>query len=99
MFKLDQETNKIMMIFKTVEEKQIVASMLSEITVKIGLERKSPILFYYYGKNEPDFVTASCINLGLLNLMAEDFFIVKEVMGYKIVMNFLKSKERFLKIV
>ncbi|MBU3217799.1 hypothetical protein LL033_09990 [Clostridium estertheticum] len=99
MFKLDQETKDIMIIFKTIEEKQIIADMLSVIVVKIGLERESSMLFHYYGKDQPDFVISACIALGLINMMEEDFYIVKEVMGYKIVMNFLKSKKRFLKIV
>jgi len=99
MFKLDKETNNKMIIFKTIQEKQIIADMLSEIVVKIGSERESLVLMHYYGKDQPDFVISACIALGLLNLMEEDFYIVKEVMSYKIVMNVLKSKKRFLEIV
>jgi len=99
MFKVDQKTNKKIIVFKTIEEKQSVADTLSELTVKIGLEKESKVLLHYYGADEPDFVTASCISFGLMNLMEEDFYIVKEVMSYKIVLNFLKSKKRYLEVV
>jgi hypothetical protein len=99
MFKLDQETNQIMRIFKTIKEKQKVADMLSELTVKVGLEKKSKVLRHYYGTDEPDFVTASCICFGLLNFMEEDFFIVKEVLSYKIVVAFLNGKKKYSEIV
>lgn len=99
MFKLDQETNNILMIFKTIEEKQSVADMLSELTVKIGLQKNSKVLRHYYGIDEPKFVIASCISFGLLNLMEEDFYIIKEVISYKVVLNFLKSKKRYLELV
>jgi len=99
MFKLDQETKNIMKIFKTIEEKQSIADMLSELTVKIGIEINSKVLRHFYGTDEPDFVIASCISFGLLNLMEEDFYIVKEIISYKIVVSFLKSKKRYLETV
>lgn len=99
MFELDNETNKIMKIFKTIEEKKIVADELSELTVKHGLEEKSSVLSHFYPDNEPDFITASCISFGLLNLMEEDFYIVKEVLSYDLVMSYLDKKKKYIKMV
>ncbi|WP_291637741.1 hypothetical protein [Clostridium sp.] len=99
MFELDNETNKIMRIFKTIEDKQSVADSLSKLTVKIGLEKKSSLLSHYYGEDEPDFIKVSCISFGLINLMEEDFYIIKEVLGYRIVFDFLKGKIKYLEIL
>lgn len=99
MFEIDNETNKIMMIFKTIEDKKSVADTLSELTVKIGLEKGSTVLRHYYGTDEPDLITASCISFGLINLMEEDFYVVKEVLSYRVVFDFLKHKIKYLGIV
>ena len=99
MFELDKETNKIIRIFKTIEEKQSLADALSKLTVKVGFEKESKVLRHYYAADEPDFITASCISFGLINLMEEDFYIVKEVLGYKRVLPFLDKKKKYIEIV
>ena len=99
MFETDNETNRIIMIFKTIEDKQSVADTLSALTVKVGLEKDSTVLRHYYETDESDLITASCINFGLINLMEEDFYVVKEVLGHKIVFDFLKGKIKYFEIV
>lgn len=99
MFELDKETNKIMTIFKTIEEKQNVADSLAKFTVKSGLVKKSTVLQHYYGEDEPDFIKVSCISFGLIHLMEEDFYIVKEVLGYDIVLSYLKVRKKYINII
>jgi hypothetical protein len=88
MFELDDETKKIMKVFKTIKEKQVVANRLATLTVKIGLEEQSDVLKHYYNDYEAHYI-ATAIELGLLNLIGEDFYIIKKILGYKIVLSFL----------
>ena len=99
MFELDKETTKIMRIFKTIEEKESVADTLSNLTVKIGLEKGSTVLRHYYGKNEPDLVISSCICFGLINLMQEDFYVVKEVLGSETVCSILNDNKKYIEML
>ena len=96
MFIMEKETKKIMMSFKTIKNKQQIADILAYQTVDKGRKEKSKILFKYYMNDEPDFVTISCISFGLINLMEEDFYIIKEVLGYEYIINFLDEQDKFL---
>ena len=99
MFEIDIETSKLIRLFKRIKEKKVVADSLSALTVKIGLEGQSAVLKHYYDGNEPDFITASCISFGLQHLMEEDFYIVKEVLGYDIVLSHLDKRKKYLEVV
>lgn len=97
--KTDKNTIKIINAFKTVINKQKVADRLATETVKKGLREKNPVFVKFYGKNEPEFVTITCISFGLMQLIHEDFYIIKEVLGYDYVINVLNKSSRFLRII
>lgn len=98
-YTLDKETIIIMKNFKTVINKQIIANRLAKETVEKGLKENSKVLKHYYDKNEPADVTVACISFGLMQLMEEDFYIIKEVLGYDYIMNILDNTDNFLKLV
>lgn len=99
MFKIDKETEKLMKLFKTVSNKQEVADKIAEMTVNTGINTNSKVFQHYYGEYEPEFVTMTCISFGLMHMMPEDFYIMKEVLGYNYVYEFLYNQDRYLNIV
>ena len=99
MFTVDKNTEKLMKMFKTISNKQGVADQIAEMTVNIGIKNKSEVFQHFYGTQEPEFVTMTCISFGIMNMMPEDFYIVKEVLGYDYVYNFFDEQDKYLKII
>ncbi|MBZ9624389.1 hypothetical protein G9F71_016170 [Clostridium sp. FP2] len=96
---LNAENNRLMNVFKTIINKEETANILANKTVTKGIEENSPVLQHFYGEDEPAIVTASCISFGLINFMAEDFYTVKEVLGYNYVLKLLHGTKNFISIV
>jgi len=95
----DKHTNKIMLIFKTIIDKQFTANTIANKAVRVGRKNKSEILIKFYGEDEQDSITSACISFGLTNLMESDFYIIIEILGYKYMLSFLQRQNRYLKIV
>ncbi len=95
----DGENNRLINVFKNITDKNEIANILANETVTKGLKVNSTILRHFYGIDEPSFITESCICFGLLHYMAEDFFTVKEILGYKYVLRLLLNENRFISIV
>ncbi len=94
----DKNTIRIIRKFKTTINNEIIADRLAKETVEKGLKEDSRVFKRYYGDDEPDFIIMSCISFGLVNFMEEDFYVVKEVLGYEYVINIL-NKSSYLKVV
>jgi|GEM_PF-2229367 len=95
----DKEVKHFMTAFKTVIDKEKVAEEFASLTVKNGRKSKNIILKHFYGDDEPEFIIMSCISFGLVNFMIEDFYVVKEVLGYKYVNDMLRESSTYLKVV
>jgi len=95
---IDKNTLRIIRNFKTAINREMIAERLAKETVEKGLKEESRIFKRYYGDDEPEFMLMSCITFGLVNFMEEDFYIVKEVLGYEYVINIL-NKFSYLKVV
>lgn len=95
----DSEIKKLMDTFKSIVNKEETANILANKTVTKGLEENSSVLQHFYAEDEPAIVTESCISFGLLNCMPEDFYTVKEVLGYNYVLKLLLSRNSFISIL
>lgn len=95
----DKETLHIMNIFKTVKNKQNTADTLAEKAVAAGLENNNPTFLHYYGDITPDFAIKACISFGLLKFMIEDFYVIKEVLGYNYVLKLLKNADVYITVI
>ncbi|WP_279145595.1 hypothetical protein [Clostridium tyrobutyricum] len=98
-FEIDKETIKLMRMFKNVRTKQEIADSLAKETVAKGIKDKSQVFEYYYGDIEPEFVIMSCISFGLMQFMSEDFYVVKEVLGFDYVYDILNKSEKCMKLI
>lgn len=96
-FTLDKETINVMNNFKTIMNKQVIADRLAKETVKKGLKENSKVFKHYYSGDEPEFITMSCISFGLMHLMEEDFYVIKEILGYNYVIKLLKNSKTFIR--
>jgi len=99
MLKFDKEVIKFIRMYKTINDKQFVADKLADLTVTKGLQSKNPIFKKFYGDDEPDFIIMSCISFGLVNFMEEDFYVVKEVLGFELVRKIINKEDRFIRLV
>jgi len=72
---------------------------LANETVTKGIKVNSTALKHFYGSDEPSFITESCISFGLLHYMSEDFYTVKEVLGFNYVLKILLNANSFIDIV
>lgn len=95
----DNEVKSLITAFKTIVNKQEISDSLAKKTVSDGLKNNSSVLKDFYGEDEPEFVTASCISFGMLHFMEEDFYIVKEVLGYNYILELLNNSKRYIKII
>ncbi|MBU3200292.1 hypothetical protein LL037_18600 [Clostridium estertheticum] len=89
---MDSETKTLMSIFKTVVDKEETANILANRTVAEGLKQNSVVLKHFYDENEPAHITSTCISLGLINYMLEDFYTIKEVLGFNYVLRLLETR-------
>jgi len=88
----DSEAKKLVDIFKTVMNKEETANILAKKTVTEGLKQNSTVLKHFYDENEPAYITSTCISLGLINYILEDFYTIKEVLGFNYVLRLLETK-------
>jgi len=89
---MDSQTKKLMAIFKTVVDKEETANILAKRTVTEGLKQNSIVLKDFYDEKEPAHITSTCISLGLINYILEDFYTVKQVLGFNYVLRLLKPR-------
>lgn len=95
----DKETLHMLSTFKTIKDKQNIADILAEKTVTAAYKSNNSVFMYYYGHMETDFLIKSCISLGLLNDVIEDFYIVKEVLGYSYVLKILRNADNYISVI
>jgi len=89
---MDSQTKKLMAIFKTIVDKEETANILAKRTVTEGLKQNSFVLKHFYDEKEPAHITITCISLGLINYILEDFYTVKQVLGFNYVLRLLKPR-------